>query len=101
MKAEILKAVEHLKVIYPEAQFIIFGSEANNTALVDSDLDLCVIFYELPKDVFDLAYDIRKIVRKYIDKAVDVIVLDKAVYQNRIKEEWTLEYEISKTGVAV
>ena len=101
MEGKIIDGIKAVKQRYPEARFIIFGSEANNSATKDSDIDICVIFPELEKDSFVLAAELATEIRKYLDRALDVIVVDELNFDKRSHETWTLEHVIKKKGIAV
>ena len=101
MKREIINGIKKVKLEYPDAQFIVFGSEANNSANMHSDLDICVVFSKIEKDSFLLAAEVAIEIRKYLDRALDIIVVDKSNYDKRSKESWTLEHRIKAEGVAV
>ena len=101
MDIKIINGINAVKVEYPDAQFIIFGSEANNSATKDSDIDICVVFPEIKKDSFALVAELSTEIRKYLDRALDVIVIDELNYNKRSKEAWTLEHTIKLEGIAV
>jgi len=101
MDRKIIDGINAVKQMYPDARFIIFGSEANNSATKDSDIDICVIFHELEKDSFALAAELAAELRKYLDRALDVIVVDESNFDKRSHETWTLEHVIETEGIAV
>ncbi len=101
MDRKVIEGINAVKLQYPEARFIVFGSEANDTAKIDSDLDICVIFPEMKKDSFELAAEVATEFRKHLDKALDVIVVDESSFSERSNETWTLEYIIKSEGIAV
>ncbi|HAK46766.1 MAG TPA: hypothetical protein DCO79_12725 [Spirochaeta sp.] len=101
MERKIIDGINAVKLIYPEARFIIFGSEATDSAKGDSDVDICVVFPEIKKDSFALAAEIAKEIRKYLDRALDVIVVDELNFNKRSKDTWTLEHTIKSEGIAV
>jgi len=97
----IVRAIEKLKLTFPEARFIVFGSQATGNASTDSDLDLCAVFPSLSKDPFDLIYDIRVEARKYLSMAMDIFVLSETEYTSRSHENGSLEHIIAAEGIAV
>ena len=101
MEQKTIDGINAVKLIYPVAKFIIFGSEANNSATKDSDLDICVIFPEIEKDSFALAAELAIEIRKHLDRALDVIVMDESNFNKRSQETWTLEHVIKSEGIAV
>ncbi|MFZ4618593.1 MAG: nucleotidyltransferase family protein [Rectinemataceae bacterium] len=78
-----------------------FGSRAKSTARPDSDLDVCVVFPEFLKDPFELAFEVRSEIHKYLDIALDVVVCDSQGYASRGREQWTIEHSIGEEGVVV
>ncbi len=101
MDRKIIDGINAVKLIYPDAQFIIFGSEASDSASKDSDIDICVVFPEIKKDSFALAAELSTEIRKYLDRALDVIVIDELNFNKRSREPWTLEHTIKSEGIAV
>ena len=101
MEQNIIDSLKAVKHGYPDAQFIIFGSEARGSAAKDSDVDICVVFPIINKDYFELAAELTIEIRKYLDRALDVIVIDKLNFDQRSKESWTLEHVIKTEGFAV
>ncbi|ADK82459.1 nucleotidyltransferase domain-containing protein [Sediminispirochaeta smaragdinae] len=101
MDKNIVKAIEKLKQIFPEARFIVFGSQATGNASTDSDLDLCAVFPSLSKDPFDLIYDIRVEARKHLSMAMDIFVLSEPDYVSRSHGNGSLEHIIAAEGIAV
>lgn len=101
MDRNIVRAIEKLKQTFPEARFIVFGSQATGNASTDSDLDLCAVFPSLSKDPFDLIYDIRVEARKYLSMAMDIFVLSESEYASRSRENGSLEHIIAAEGNTV
>jgi predicted nucleotidyltransferase len=101
MDQRILTGLKNAKKAFPQATFIVFGSQARGTARADSDLDVCALFPVLTKDPFDLAYDVRSEIHKYLDVALDVIICEESQYQSRGQEQWTIEHSIMTEGVPV
>ena len=101
MDRKIIDGINAVKLIYPDAQFIIFGSEASDSAAKDSDIDICVVFPEIKKDSFALAAELATEIRRYLDRALDVIVVEESNFEKRSMEPWTLEYTIKSEGIAV
>ena len=101
MEQKIIDGLKAVKLNYPDARFIVFGSEADNSATKDSDIDICVIFPKVEKDSFLLAAELATEIRKYLDRALDIIVVDEANFDKRSRETWTLEHIIKSEGIAV
>lgn len=101
MNQLILQGLQSAKKAFPEASFIVFGSQARGTAGADSDLDLCAIFPVLTKDPFELAYDVRSEIHKFLDLALDVVICDEPHFKARGHDQWTIEHSIRTEGVSV
>ena len=101
MDRKIIDGINAVKLIYPDAQFIIFGSEASDSATKDSDIDICAVFPEIKKDSFALAAELATEIRRYLDRALDVIVVEESNFEKRSMEPWTLEHTIKSEGIAV
>ena len=101
MNEDIVQAIQKLKQAFPEARFIVFGSQATGNTNKDSDLDLCAVFPSLSKDPFDLIYDIRVEARKYLSLAMDIFVLSEPDFTTRSQQNGSLEYIIATEGIAV
>jgi predicted nucleotidyltransferase len=101
MKQKTIDGINAVKRKYPTARFIIFGSAARETATEYSDLDICVVFPKIKQDSFGLAAELATEIRKYLDRALDVIVVDESNFDKRSRETWTLEHMIKLEGIAV
>jgi predicted nucleotidyltransferase len=101
MNSNIVQAIEKLKLTFPGARFIVFGSQATGTANKESDLDLCAVFPSITKDLFDLVYDILVEARKHLSMAMDIFVLSESDYAFRSKENGSLEHIFATEGIAV
>lgn len=101
MDQSILTGLKNAKKAFPQATFLVFGSQARGTARADSDLDVCALFPVLTKDPFELAYDVRWEIHKYLDLALDVVICDEPRFRSRGKEQWTIEHVIMTEGVQV
>ena len=60
-----------------------------------------MIFPKIEKDSFLLAAELATEIRKYLDRALDIIVIDEANFDKRSRETWTLEHIIKSEGIAV
>ncbi len=101
MDVRIHNVINRLKVAFPEAKFIVFGSHASGRQERDSDLDLCAVFSVLEKDPFEIAYDVRVEAQKYIDIPMDIFVVSEYDYNERRHEVGALEHIVATEGVAV
>lgn len=101
MNLAVHQGIEKLKSSFPEAQFIVFGSQAKGNPSKESDLDLCVIFSYLTQDPFELAYDIREEAQKHMDLANDIFVVSEEAFAERRLELGYLEYIVFSEGIAV
>ena len=82
-------------------QFFVFGSQADGSASADSDLDLCVVIPPEYGDPFEIAYQVRVEARKYINMALDVLVIRAVDFEDRKELHGTLEHTIATEGIAV
>lgn len=101
MTEKIIESIKAVKHFFPKARFIVFGSEARNETNEFSDVDICVLFPSEIDDEFALAAIISSKLRQFLDRPLDIIVLDIDTFETRAKENWTLEYVISHEGIAV
>lgn len=87
--------------IVPVEQIFLFGSYANGTAHVDSDLDLYVVISdEVNIREIDAMRLIRKAIRDRKTMPVDVIVSKKNKFNQR-KSTPTIERQIAQEGVVL
>lgn len=101
MDKGIINSIREAKKNYPDARFIVFGSEARDMSTAQSDVDICVLFPKLSKDSFELASEILSFLRNHTDRALDLVVLEEHAFSERSKQRWTLEYVIHREGRAV
>lgn len=101
MEQKIIRGLKAAKAAFPEVSFIVFGSHARGNNRKDSDLDVCALFPEIRKDPFDLAFEVRTEIHKYLDMAIDVIICDQNLYSRRKNEQWSMEYSINREGITV
>jgi len=101
MDPKIIQGLKNAKKAFPQASFIVFGSRIRGNARADSDLDLCAVFPVLTKDPFELAYDVRSEIHKYLDIALDVVICDEPRFKARGREQWTIEHSIAHEGVPI
>lgn len=86
-----------LSVVNPTS-IILFGSYAKNLETNDSDMDICVITEE-NKNPFDIMTALRLKLFDELNKAVDIVVYNKNVFDSRKTVVNTFEHEIYSTGV--
>ena len=91
----------HLHDVFPHVEIYLFGSQARGMQNPDSDIDLCVVFPEIKEDPFELAYQLRRELRKYIPLPMDLIVVSSADFIHRRTLLGTLEYAVASEGIAV
>jgi predicted nucleotidyltransferase len=101
MDQHVLAGLKKAKQAFPQATFLVFGSHARGTARPDSDLDVCALFPSLDKDPFELAYDVRSEIHKYLDVALDVVICDEPGFRSRGREQWTIEHAVMTEGVPI
>ncbi|MBD5355804.1 MAG: nucleotidyltransferase domain-containing protein [Bacteroides sp.] len=83
------KIADLMKRLFPEAKTVLYGSQARNTARMDSDIDLLILLPDTYKDhdfvrrrseICNHLYDIE------IDDTVPIspLVLTKGVWESRV-----------------
>jgi predicted nucleotidyltransferase len=102
-QSDILAAIRRVKPQFPGARFILFGSRARAADAVrpDSDLDVYVVFPELITDPFELIYQIRTALHAQLDLALDVLVADRARFEQRAASGSTLEHSVQLEGLTI
>jgi len=98
---QIQDALAAVKQHFPVDSLYLFGSYARGNQRPDSDLDLLVVCSTTPEDPFDLAYQIRRHLHEKLDVALDVVVTSKNLFEERIRQPWTVEHIAHTDGVAV
>jgi predicted nucleotidyltransferase len=101
MNNEILESLRRAKAAFPGVSFIIFGSQAREDGKPGNDLDVCAVFPFLNKDPFEHAYEVRVEIHKYLDVALDVVVVDERQFSDRCTKSWTLEAAIHRDGIVI
>ncbi len=86
-----------LSVVSPSYVFL-FGSYAKNMENPESDMDICVVT-EDDKNPFDIMTSIRLALFEKIDKAIDIVVYPKKLFDSRKLINNSFEHEIFSTGV--
>jgi len=101
-QSEILTAIRQVKPAFPGARFILFGSRARGDVVrPDSDLDVYVVFPEAVTDPFEMIYQIRTALHAKLDLALDVLVADRARFEQRAMVSSTLEHTVRLEGLTV
>lgn len=101
MDAGLREAIQSIKTAFPVSEVYVFGSYARGEERPDSDIDVLVVCTDVPQDLFDLTYQIRKHVHDRIDLALDVIVTTDHEFEKRGSQPWTVEYTAKAEGIAV
>ena len=84
---------------HPE-KVILFGSYARGEANVNSDVDIMVVM-ESDAPWFKRSGPIRSALSEHWIEPMDIIVRAPEVFQQRIKQPYTLEHEAIKNGVVL
>jgi predicted nucleotidyltransferase len=100
-QSEIISAMQLLNTEYADATIYIFGSQVAGTATKYSDLDIFMIFPELPPNVFQKQTEIRRAADKYITIPKDIFIVDQEQFEFRCLHVGTLEYSVFKHGIKV
>lgn len=101
LSTQIRNALESVKKEFPVDSLYLFGSYARGDQRSESDLDLLVVFSTVEKDPFDLAYQIRRRLHDQLELALDVVVTSKELFEERIRQPWTVEHVAHTEGIAV
>ncbi len=101
MNNQLHDAIERIHSLYPDYRIYIFGSQARGDNTDDSDVDLCAIIPELNRDPFDIAYELRVEMKKYIRQPLDIVVVSAKDFSSRQSHFGTLENTIATEGIAV
>ena len=92
-----------MRRLFPEARTILYGSQARNTARLDSDIDLLILlpdtfqgteFVQRRNEIMDHLYDIE------IDEGVEIspMVLIKKVWEDRVSP---FSVAVNREGIVI
>jgi predicted nucleotidyltransferase len=101
MNSQLNKAFENLHSSFPDYQIYLFGSQARKDNNFESDVDICAVVPDLKKDPFDIAYELRVELKKYIKLPMDIVVVSAENFTSRKLQPGTLEHTIASEGIAV
>lgn len=101
MNSQLQQAIKHIHTQFPEYQLYLFGSHSRGDERADSDIDICAVVPEMVKDPFDIAYEIRVELKKYLHVPLDIIVVSDDDFTARKLTTGTLENTIASEGIAV
>ncbi|MDA3949811.1 MAG: nucleotidyltransferase domain-containing protein [Spirochaeta sp.] len=101
METGVREAIRSIKSAFPVSNVYVFGSYARGEERPDSDIDVLVVCTEMPPDLFDLTYQIRKHLHERVDIALDVMVTTDHEFEKRGSQPWTVEYTAKSEGIAV
>ena len=100
------KAIRELKrkvlEIFPEAEFILYGSKARGDNEEFSDVDILIILDReitriIEKEIFDIAYDIEL----ENDMVFGLIVESKAFWDSELGRSMPLQWNIDREGIKI
>jgi uncharacterized protein len=94
------KFAEKVRLKYPEAYILAFGSRARNNASIDSDFDICVILQNVDPEDRLLISDIAWEVGFEEDIMISTIVIPQKEYENGPLSASPLVDAIRSEGVA-
>ena len=101
MEKGLQESIQSIKSAFPVSDVYVFGSYARGDQRPDSDIDLLIVCSETPRDLFELAYEIRKHLHARVDLALDVMVTTDDEFEKRRFQPWTVEYTARTEGIAV
>ena len=76
-----------------------FGSYADGTQRVDSDIDICVVVPEFRVRQMETIYEIRDAISSLTTLPIDILAFRNDDFENRAKLRSTIQYTIMNNGV--
>jgi predicted nucleotidyltransferase len=81
---------------------LLFGSRAKGTNKPDSDIDLCLIYDQLPKRKLEVLQDLYQSLFSIEGTlAVDLLVFQADAYKKRAQQTNTIEHVIQSHGTVI
>ena len=101
-EANELKALFSALVAYKEPQqILLFGSRAKGTQRADSDIDLCVLYDQLPKRNIEVLQDLYNSTFQIASHPVDLLVYETKAFQTKYRQTGSFESVIKKESQVV
>jgi len=96
-KSEISKITKQFIDLYAPQKLLLFGSQADNTAGPDSDIDLCVVMEAADKRklLTDMYVNIES------DKPFDLLLYTPNEWENCVKDDLSFAHVINTEGVVL
>lgn len=82
-------------------EIIIFGSHARGLERADSDIDLCIITNKNGKRKIDYIREIRRAIAPILLYPIDILVYDRAEFDERASLNASFEYQIRNEGIKI
>ncbi|MGB9685501.1 MAG: nucleotidyltransferase domain-containing protein [Rectinema subterraneum] len=97
LKAE--KIVHTIRGYKEPVRIVLFGSRAVGKEQKDSDIDICVIYKNLPKRNLEVLQDLYRELFKLDTEPVDLLVFDEKCFNEKAAHPNSLEAKILRDGV--
>jgi len=94
---ELNKIKNHLSNIKSIKKIILFGSYANQTNNIDSDIDLCILIDD--NKIKETDWSIRSILFGILETPVDLLIYNELDFKERSESNTSFENQIIKSGV--
>ena len=95
------EALDEIRGRFDVDRILVFGSLARGQDDADSDIDICVILNSRTERTLVIAREIRLSLFHRLNRAIDVLVYDKPVFEERRDAGASFERTLSREGVAV
>ncbi len=83
----------------PPKRIILFGSRARGDAMLDSDVDLAVLYERLDRNPFEVAQALRMNLLNVTTLPIDLLIYDDGDFERRAGHSSSVESVIAGEGV--
>lgn len=90
-----------IKMIHPPQTILLFGSRARGNPREDSDIDLCILYDQLPKRNLEVLQDLYKEIFQLPGPGVDLVVYQVDDFNQKAQRLGSLENVIQREGKIV
>jgi len=99
---ELDAVIKCLTARHQPREILLFGSRTKGNNKPDSDIDLCLIYDQLPKRKLEILQELYKILFGMNENlAVDLLVFQTDAYRERAKKINTIEHVIQRDGKVI
>jgi predicted nucleotidyltransferase len=96
---DLASIVDTIKGMMPKARIYLFGSHADGTAHIGSDIDLCIVLPTIDKNRFEIMDDIREAVYDKTMFPIDLLVFSVSEFEKDAGTKSRVQYEVAHKGV--